>query len=91
MNHLETPAWRLAEEAVLVRNSLDSIDHGPERRKQLEGRLGLVALELLCRQAENQGEDPRTVLAFSSVDYFGLHAPAPGLELAHSNIQIEHC
>lgn len=89
MNHLETQAWRLIEEAKTVRENLDTIEYGPERRKQQETRLGMVALELLSRQCENQGEDPKTVFAFSDIKYFGLEAPAPGLVLAHSNIQIQ--
>jgi hypothetical protein len=87
-DHIEWTRNQLIDEAVRVRESLDTIEHGPARRQDLLNRLGAVALELLCCQIDNQGEDAQTVFAFSDVRWFNEYTPAKGMRLATQSVDF---
>lgn len=87
-DHYDWTRTQLIDEATTVRLSLDTIEHGPARRHDLKTRLGAVALELLCRQNENQGLDPRTTFAFTDVRWFNEYTPAKGLQLGSQTIDF---
>lgn len=87
-DHLEWPAWKLTERAALLKGNYDAIDYGEARAGQVKAELGAIALELLCRQLENQDQDPGAAIALLDIDYFGFHHEAKGLSLGRAAIAL---
>jgi hypothetical protein len=50
------PVARLQEEMTVIGKSLNEIYHGPERRNQLQLRMGIIATEIWCRRRDGELE-----------------------------------
>jgi hypothetical protein len=50
------PVERLQEEMDIIGTSLHEINHSPERRAQLQLRMGIIATEVWCRRRDGEIE-----------------------------------
>jgi len=64
-NHIDipegtAPLWRLDERGKELSKSYREIEHGPERRAQIQHELSCIALELWCRHRDGEIEVEQT-------------------------------
>lgn len=52
INYIEMPLIKLQERCIMLSNSLNRIEHCPERKNQIQVELGNIAFELYSREQE---------------------------------------